>query len=500
MESIWRKSVQKQKYEKLEKDSYCDVCIVGAGITGLSCGYELAKEGIQVIILEKDRIGSETSGNTTGKITSQHGLFYRYLLDTYGEDFARRYLEANQGAKENIKQIIQEEKIECDLENQDNYVFATNQIEQEKIKLEVEAVQNLGFDAEFVPELDIPIENMGGIVFRNQAQFNSVKYMQGLANAIVQKEGRIYEKSKVVNTQKDEEGYLVETEDYVVHAKFVILATRYPIKSFPGFHFLKMYQSTSYAIAFETQKTLFNGMYISDTTPVISLRTSVYENRRVGILAGEDHKTGKQEEEDHIKALEEQLKKMYPDAKIKFEWEAEDCISLDKLPYIGEFSTLMPHLYIATGFKKWGITTSNLAANILKDLILERENLYVDLFDSKRLKPIQNHTEMVDMLKEAGNSILLKKLVLPKEKIQDVEEEEGCVVEYQGDKIGVYKEKGGKIFAVKPICTHLGCELVFNSTLKTWDCPCHGSRFDYKGRSISTPSVHNLDVYNLEID
>ena len=216
-------------------------------------------------------------GNTTGKITSQHDLFYDYLINSVGEDSARQYLNANEQAIKNIEEIIKEEKIDCDFERQDNYVFTQSEDEVKKIKAELEAVNSLGFNAKFIDKIELPIKEknenkiveseeevdiskpvLAAIKFSNQAQFNIYKYILGLANVIEKNNGKIYENSKVIDLKKDEEGYIVETEDAKVKAKYVIIASRYPIINFPGLYFMKMHQETSYLIAAETKEELFD--------------------------------------------------------------------------------------------------------------------------------------------------------------------------------------------------------------------------------------------------
>lgn len=187
---------------------------------------------------------------------------------------------------------------------------------------------------------------------------------------------------------------------------------------------------------------------------------------------------------------------MYPNCEVKYRWNTEDCISLDKIPYIGEFSSLMNRVYVATGYKKWGITTSNIAANIIVDKIMGEENEYEEIFRATRLEPIKNHKEVGNVLKESIHSLVFNKMNMPKEGIEQVQNGQGKIIEMEGKKVGVYKNEQGGVFKVKPICQHLGCELSWNNLDKTWDCPCHGSRYTYKGELIYGPSVKDLEKYD----
>lgn len=261
---------------------------------------------------------------------------------------------------------------------------------------------------------------------------------------------------------------------------------------------MKMYQETSYLIAVETNKELFQGMYINSEEPSISLRTALYNGKRILIVGGMKHKTGaKIDLSNAYKNLEKVAKDLYSDIKVLYKWNTEDCISLDKIPYIGEFSNLMPNIFVGTGYKKWGMTTSNVAANIITDKILGKDNKYEEVFNSKRLKPIKNYEELTNMVKEVGNSLVINRLRKNDEYLSNVKKDEGKIIEIDNEKVGVYKDKEGNIYAIKPYCTHLGCELSWNNLDKTWDCPCHGSRFNYEGKNLYDPAIKNLEVFNI---
>lgn len=438
-------------------------------------------------------------GNSTAKITSQHGLFYDYLLQSQGKELAKQYLDANEQAIKNIEQIIKSENIECEFEKQDAYVYTAQETELEKIKKEVEAVNSLGMEAEFVEKISLPIKALGAIRFKNQAQFNPCKYAQGLVSRM-KNQVYVFENTKVIDVKdKGKEYEIIAENGNKVTAKYVVLATHYPIINAPGYYFLKMYQSMSYAIAVETEQELFDGMYISSENPVISFRTIKNGDKQLVVIVGNDHKTGEKKDlSENYNSLEKKAKQIYPDSKIMYRWCTEDCISLDKIPYIGEFSTLMPNVYVATGYKKWGITTSDVAANIIVDKILGKENQYEEVFKSTRLKPVKNYQEMSNMLKETVNSLVVEKFKVPKEKLKDVQNGEGAIIEIDDKKVGVYRNEKGEIFAIKPVCSHLGCELSWNNLEKTWDCPCHGSRFTYDGKSIYEPSIKALEKIQIE--
>lgn len=500
MDSLWLDSNKKTNtFTSLSDDTETDVCIIGAGIFGLTCAYYLSNLGFKVVVLEKDDIGKKTTGHTTAKITSQHSLFYDYLINSYGKKFASDYLEANEKAIENIKQIVDKEKIKCDFEYQNSYVYTTKKSELRTIKKEVSAVESLGFPCEFVTKTGLPFKIEGAICFKNQAQFHPLKYLNGLCKSITSHNGKIFTETTVTNIEESNNyTYLISTSNATVKSKFVIVATHYPFINFPGMYFLKMYQSTSYIIAVDTKKTLFNGMYINDTNPIFSYRTVKYKGKKLLLIGGGDHKTGQPScYQDTYGILEQEAKKFYPDCEVLYRWNTRDCISLDKIPYIGHYSSSMPNVFVGTGFKKWGMTLSNVAANIVVDDICEKENKYTYLFKPSRLKPIKNRDEMKNILVQSTNSLVLNKFKSANMSFDEIQNDSGSIIEINHEKIGIYKSPEGKIFAVKPICTHLGCLLSWNDVDKTWDCPCHGSRFDYHGKNLYDPAFKNLDVYNL---
>lgn len=559
MNSFWLDSIEnKNKFNKLEKDISTDVCIVGAGIFGLTCGYYLTKQGYNIVLLEKEKdIASKTTGHTTAKITSQHNLIYKYLIDSLGESMAKKYLYANQDAIENIYQIINDENIDCDFVRQDSYVYTNNLDELEKIKLENKAVNSLGFKSEFVTSTPLPFNVLGALRFPNQAEFNPIKYAYGLAKCITSNgssaidglvnagsvgsvsvgdgivenspggaslnlakgTGEIYTDTLVQNIKKENDEFITSCKDYVVRSKYVILASHYPFIDRLGYYFLKMYQSTSYVIAVDIGDKTFDGMYINSKQPTFSYRFANFSGscgKRLLLVGGADHKTGsKIDLSNAYSILEYEVRKYYPDCKVLYKWNTEDYITLDKIPYIGEFSHFMPNMYIGTGFNKWGMTSSNVAGNIIVDKILGRENEYENVFKATRLHPIKNNVELGNMIKETTNSFVINKFKVPDADLdviednsvmsgskkagnfEEIKNDSGHVLKYNGQTIGIYKDNDGKIFAVNPICTHLGCLLSWNNLDKTWDCPCHGSRFDYKGHQLYNPAIRDLDVIDL---
>jgi len=503
MSSYWVDTTPKTSYPKIDKDIKTDICIIGGGITGISTAYLLSKESdLNITILEADKMGLGVTANTTAKITSQHGLMYDYLAKSFDIETMKAYLYSNEEAKDLIEKIIQDEKIECDFCKQDAYVYTCENANDEAIRKEVKTLNSIGFDAEYVTQTPLPFPIVSAVKFKNQAQFHSRKYLLSLLKVLEQNNVNLFEDSKVVDIKRKDDMYHIHVNDCVVCCKYLVLATHYPIKNFPGMHFIKMYQDSSYAIGVEIDNEVFDGMYISYDTPTASFRNIVQDNgKKLLIVGGSGHKTGDTSVkiEDSYINLENYIKTIYPDAKVKYRWMTEDCVTLDKIPYIGEFSNFLLNMYVATGYKKWGMTSSHVAARIITDKILEKANPYEDIYTATRLKPIKNIKELGNMVKESVYSLAINKVKAPIINYDELENDSGGVVDYNGEKVGIYKDKDGEVFAIVPYCKHLGCELSWNNLEKTWDCPCHGSRYDYKGNIITEPTTENLDKKDLKM-
>ena len=453
------------------------------------------------IIERKENIGIGISGHTTAKITSQHGAIYHYLKDQYGLDFAKNYFLANEEAIFNIENIIKENNIDCDFEKQSSFLYSTSKDEEIKLKNEFDAVSKINKEAKLRTDVKLPLEITSAIEFPNQAMFNPYKYINALADKITKQDGDIFVNTTCYDVDKENDMYVCKTENNNIYAKNVVIATHYPFLNIPGFYFSKIYQSSSYVIAISLEGTKWNkdfdGMYINIEKPIYSFRKVNFNGENLLLLGGGGHKTGEMQEKDiGYNSLIEAAKKWFPDCKIKYKWSANDCISLDKIPYIGEFSSLYPNIYVGTGFNKWGMTSSYVAGKIVSDKILEKENKYEDIFKATRTNFFVNKGEVKNMVTDTLKAQVVDRV--KEENNSKPEKEEGKIIERNGEKIGVYIDENGKTFAVKPVCTHLGCILSWNKEDKTWDCPCHGSRFDYTGKQIENPAIKDLEQVGFD--
>ncbi|HHL2031345.1 TPA: FAD-dependent oxidoreductase [Clostridium perfringens] len=476
MKSVWSESYKFRKREALNKDIKTDVLVIGAGIAGILTAYMLKQKGRDVVLIDAAEIASGNTKNTTAKITSQHDLIYSKLITEFGEEKARQYAKANELAIKKYKEIIEDKRIECDFEEKPAYVYSLNEVDV--LKEEVEAAKKLGIDAEFVQEVNLPFKIKGAVKFNNQAQFNPLKFLRGISNELV-----IYENTRALEIKEN----LVVTSGGNITANNIVVATHYPIMNAPGYYFMKMHQERSYVLALENTSEI-DGMYIDLNKEGYSFRT--YNN--LLLLGGISHRTGENEEGGSYDELRKVAKKLYPKAKEKYYWSAQDCMTIDGIPYIGRYSSETPNIYVATGFNKWGMTSSMVSAMIISDMILEKENDFSEIFSPRRFDLSLSINNIANDLIETAKNFIAQKVYIPSSEIEHIKNGHGGIIEYNGEKVGVYKNKDGKEFFVSTKCTHLGCQLSWNSDELTWDCPCHGSRFDYKGRLIGSPATKDL--------
>ena len=427
MDSIWTKTAQLPQFDKLRSDLKTDVLIIGGGLAGVLCAYKLSQAGVDCALVETDCIGCGITKNTTAKLTSQHGLIYDKLIREFGVDRARLYLEANQGALEEYRSLCR--NINCDFEEKDAFVYSMDK--RWKLDREMKALDKLGFGAEFVEQVPLPFPTAGAVKFPRQAQFHPLKFLAAIAKGM-----KIFEHTKVLELGP---GRAVATGG-TVSADKIIIATHFPLLNKHGGYFLKLYQHRSYVLALENAPDV-HGMYLDEDQTGLSFR-NCGEHLLIG---GGSHRTGKQG--GGWSELERFTRRHYPKAQETARWATQDCMTLDGVPYIGPYAKSTDGLYVATGFNKWGMTSSMAAAGVLTDLVLGRNNPYSGLFSPSRtmLRP--------QLAANALESAL------------------------------------GLLTPTTPRCPHMGCALKYNASEHSWDCPCHGSRFQEDGALIDNPAT-----------
>ena len=430
MESIWLGETELPRFPKLKEDMETEVLIIGGGLAGILTAHFLEQKRVDCVLVEKERIFGGTSGNTTAKITFQHGLIYHKLLKSRGPQGAKLYLDAQRAAFEKYAELC--ENIDCDYEIKDNFVYSRN---RKKLEKEMDALRRLGYETEFHEKIPLPVDAAGAVMFPNQAQFNPAKFISEIV-----KDLKIYENTFV----REMIGTTAVTDEAKIRAKKVVVATHFPFINKHGSYFLKLYQHRSYVIALENGPKV-DGMYVDDDKKGMSFRN--YGDFL--LLGGGGGRTGKKFGGwNEIRSF---AKEHFPDAKEKFFWAAQDCMSLDGVPYIGQYSKRTPDLYVASGFNKWGVTGSMLAGMILSDLVTGKKNEFAGAFSPSR-------------------SILKPQLL-----------------------INGFEAATNLLSFSKKRCPHLGCALKWNEAERSWDCPCHGSRFSEGGKLLDGPSNGDLE-------
>lgn len=487
----WQESVDIPTFDPLQEDTEADVVIVGGGITGITAAYILAQEGKKVVLLEASRLLNGTTGHTTAKITSQHGLIYDEFISHMGENRARQYYEANNKAKDFIKRTIDEQNIHCDWSGQTAYLYATSEEYARKLKREHEAYQRLHIDGELVDDIpfDIPVEN--ALSMKNQAQFHPVKYLAHLIRVIRQKGGRIFENTVAVDI--DGEDTVMTRDGHRVRGDYILACSHFPFYSGMGFYFSRMHANRSYIVAIKTKNDFPGGMYISADQPVRSLRSVPTNDGHMVLIVGESHKTGQGKATlEHYKALERFGEEVFGSYEVLYRWSTQDLVTLDKVPYIGELASPHANVLVATGYRKWGMTNGTAAAQLLSDLVLGRDNPYQELYSPSRFYADPSLKTFMQQNIDVAGHLIKGKFGFSSKKAEDLDKDEAGIIIVDGERAGAYKDQAGKISIVDTTCTHMRCEVEWNDGDRTWDCPCHGSRFSYTGEVIEGPAEKPL--------
>lgn len=430
MKSLWEATVNKPKFEALKGDRTTDVLIIGGGMAGVLCALELQNAGVDYILAEADCIGKGVTKNTTAKITSQHGLIYDKLITKFGVEKAKKYLETGEWAVKRYKELCTQ--IDCDFEEKTSFVYSLK--DKSVIEKEIRALEKLGFNAVFKEQTPLPFKIAGAVGFEHQAQFNPLKFLYSISKGL-----NIYENTRV----KELAGNTAYTDRGKIIAEKIIVATHFPFINKHGMYFIKMYQHRSYVLGLKNAENL-DGMYVDENLKGLSFRN--YGD--LLLLGGGSHRTGKQG--GSYNELRREALKYYPKSEEVYHFATQDCITLDGIPYIGQYSKSAQNLYTATGFNKWGMTSSMVAATLLADLITDKENHYGEVFSPSR-------------------NILTPGLL-----------------------VNGFEAVSGMIMPTTRRCPHLGCGLKWNKQERSFDCPCHGSRFSEEGKLIDNPATGDL--------
>lgn len=499
-ESFWMDSTDLPSFPKLDKDIKVDTVIVGGGITGITSAYLLANKGLKVAILEADGILNGTTGHTTAKVTAQHDLLYDELITNMGKSKARLYYEANMGALEFIKETIDQLQINCDFSKQDAYMYATTEEYDQKIQEEAKAYEKLGIDGGLVDTIPLDIKVKSALIMRNQAQFHPLKYLAPLVKEITNKNGLIFENTTAVNIETGEQPVVLTRDGGRVTADHVLICSHFPFYEGLGLYSTRMYADRSYALAAKTKKKFPGGIFISAGKPTRSLRSVTINGEEMVLIVGESHKTGQGiDTMKHYEALEDFGQQVLGLESIQYRWSAQDLTTLDKVPYIGEITSGQSNILIATGYRKWGMTTGTAAGLLLSDIVLGKDNNFHKLYTPSRFYANPSLKNFLVQNANVASHLIKGKLEMTNIDPKMLSNDEGAIISIEGERKGAYKDTEGELHIVDTTCTHVGCEVEWNSGERTWDCPCHGSRFSYTGDVVEGPAEKPLQQYDYKM-
>ncbi len=476
MESIWKKTAAMARHPMQSGPLYADIAVIGGGMAGVLAAHFLQKSGAKTILFEANTLAGGQTAGTTGKITPQHGLIYERLITNFGQPAAQIYADANRLAVQTFEDIVQENGIECHFERQNAYAYVAPNESKAPLELEYIAAKKLGLPVELLQNAPLPFSCGAALQMGESAQFHPLQFINALAENLT-----VFEQTRVLRITP---GRLV-TSGGVVYAKQVVVATHFPFINVPGFYFMRMHQKQAYAIAL-TNAPLPPGMFLNVGQSGISLRSfGAYT-----LLIGGGGRTGAVAAGQYA-ALQKIALQLFPYAGLAARWAAQDCMPGTGLPFIGAYGG-MENVYVATGFAKWGMTGAMVAALALKEQIENDTVAFNGIFAPHHLYP---YTAALPMFEDFGvtvGSYVKRVTAKPNTTAATLAPGQGGILRWQGKKMGAYHGPNGLLYMVPLACPHLGCQLCWNDDDKTWDCPCHGSRFSYTGACLAGPAVKGL--------
>jgi glycine/D-amino acid oxidase-like deaminating enzyme/nitrite reductase/ring-hydroxylating ferredoxin subunit len=493
--SYWHQTQKPRDYPRLDKDLKTDVLIVGGGITGITTAYCLTQRGIKPVVIEAETLCSGTTGNTTGKLTIQHDIIYSNLMEKYGIDAAKEFAKSQSKALRFVAQTVQKYGMDCQMEPSTAFIYAASANNEKDMLLnEYEAAKRLEIPAEWIAKPTFPKGSKALLGFSGQAVFHPVRYVQGLANAAVAGGATIYTNTKAIGVEDGDIKTVVLENGTSIRCRHLVQATQYPLYDGPNVFFTRLYAQRDYGIAAETNGNWPDGSYINIGEPTRSIRTHVENGKKILIVVGESHFPGRDEEEtgDHYQNLIDFADQIAGVKHVLAKWSAQDYETPDQIPYIGRLSD-ESNIYVATGYRKWGLTCGTLAGLMIADLIDTGNCEYEDLYSRSRSDTLKSFKKVTSEV-FAGVGELIKSKLEGTKDYKKLEKGEGRPIRFQGRKAGAFRDDNDRVTVLDISCTHLSTELNFNASEKTWDCPAHGGRFKTDGKLLEGPPKNPLPV------
>ncbi len=487
-ESFWIASTPDTSYPTLKENLKVDVAVLGGGITGITTAVLLKEKGLSVALVEAGKIVRGATGYTTAQVSSAQSFYYKKLIDMYGENKARQCADSCQESIETIARLVKEHGIDCDFRRTAEYAYAADRDDTEKLKDEMDAEKQLGLPVSYVDRAPLPFDNYGAIRCTNQAEFHPRKYLLPLAKTIDGDDSYVFEGTRALDIE-DGEPCTVKTTRGELQANDIVLATHIPFTNMDLIP-ARIKPIMSYVLGIRIEGELPREMFYSTEEPCHYIRTQPTTDGQLVIVGGEDNPVGKvTDTEEKYRKLKQYALSHFKVKSLDYSWSTHDNYTYDNVPFIGRYTT-GKHVYVATGFKGAGMTYGTVAAMILADQITGSKSPYGDVYSLGRIE-LPGAADFVKT--QAGVVKMLAEGILEKpEDISKIQPGRSGMAEVNGHKAAVYKEPSGEVYAVSPHCTHLGCYVSWNDGERTWDCPCHGSRFKKDGTVFHGPAVHDL--------
>jgi glycine/D-amino acid oxidase-like deaminating enzyme/nitrite reductase/ring-hydroxylating ferredoxin subunit len=469
-----------------------DAVIIGAGITGLTTAVLLQEQGKKCIVLEGFNVGFGTTGATTAHINTFYDTNYTQIEKDFGPAAAQISAAAAKESIVIVQDLSNRYGIDCDFKCIDGITFSETKQETKELIEELEATRRAGVDVVEVRDNEIPVPFEFAVLYKDQGQFHPLKYLNGLAKAFTELGGVLVENAFVRNTSKHGEIHIAETDQGEVRGHNLVYATHLP----PGITVFdtECAPYRSYVLAIKLKNGDYPKHLVYDMKdPYHYLRTHIIDGQPYLILGGEDHKTGHGDPEASFAALEAYARKYYYVESVEYRWSSQYYLSVDGMPFIGEMPASDGHVFVATGYNGNGMILGTIAGKMISDLIIGGENAYKMVFNPSRIKPVAAFQEFVKENVDVLYRFFADRLGAEDlESFNEIQAGTGAIVEYQGKKLAVYKSEEGKISLLSPTCTHMGCMVSFNAAEKSWDCPCHGGRYNLEGQVLCGPPTKNL--------
>lgn len=491
--SPWQNIEKLPTANAISQQSKYDVIIIGAGITGITTALLLQKAGKMCLVLEAGNIGFGTTGGTTAHINTFFDSTYPEIDSDFSKDASRLVADAGKLAIEMIGSFIEDYKIACDFETKSGYLFSETESETEQLTEILKSAQNAGVDVDRSTTNDLPISFIQSLKFEGQAQFHPLKYVQAIAKEFLALGGIIKENTFIKDVKQEEENCIATSAEETFIGNYLVYATHLP----PGINKFSFrcapYRSYALGIRLTNQDQYPNGLAYDMQEPYHYFRTHEINGEKILILGGADHKTGHDNPQQAFSDLEQYASQYFIIKDIPYQWSSQYYVPVDGLPYIGRMEKEDDRIFVATGYNGNGMTWGTISGYIISDLILGHQNPFAELFDPCRMKPVAGFTEFVKENADVAYHFMVDRFKADEiETFKEIGRDEGMVVEYEGKKLAVYKDKEGIITALNPTCTHAGCIVNFNNEEKSWDCPCHGGRFDIDGNVLCGPPREKL--------